>query len=350
MDLSDPSVLAAARLLLSHLAEAEKKSPTMRELWEVYWATEGQHLRSSVRTAISWKMVKGIVGKDGVRFEDRESMKVDAEAVEELRAGLVHSPLTGKVTKPATRNRTLELVQRLLTWAARNRRIPYTPLPSLKLEPENNIRQSLIRTDEEFSRLMARIEHPHLRVLVLVLFDSGMRFHEAVNLRRNQLARRPEGGAIVELSGDQTKTGKARRVCLTKRATDALGTLPDRGPYFFAKRTTGQPYSYSFFQKMYQLAADTCGIQCAPGERITLHSLRHSALYRMRAIFRWPTSRIKLQSGHTTDSAFQRYGLIDVAEMETSMAEMDRMLPPKIDPATGANSTPLALVRENLAR
>jgi integrase len=326
---TDPALIAAARLLLSRLTQAETKGPAMSEIWESYYACDGKRLKSARHADLAWRMVDSVVGKDGKRLGEREAMGLTSEVVEEIRDGLAKSPFTGRVLRPGTRNRNLYIIHRVLAWAARNRRIPYVPICPPKDEPTPDAKKSRIRTDEEFARLLACIKHPVLRVFVLVLFDSGMRFGEAIQIRRVQFARRPGKGGVVDLTGDQTKTGKPRRVYLTRRACDAIQSLPNRGPYIFASPRGGH-YSYPFFYHLLIEAVDKSGLEAAPGETLRFHSCRHSFVARARFLFRWPQTKIMAQTGHTSDAIYRMYGREDADEMEQSIDDVDAKLPRSI--------------------
>lgn len=326
MDPSDAKLVEAARLLLSRIADQSSQGPTMAELWESYYACDGKFLRSAKTVDYSWRLLCKVRCKDGLTLDQRRAMDITSDIVEELRSGLARSPFTGKPMRPASRNRNLYLVHRILNWSARNRKIPYVPIAPTRIEPEHNHQQTCIRTDDEFARLLSCIRHETLRAFVLTLFDSGMRFGEAIQVRRSQVVRRDGGGGVIELSSDQTKTGKPRHIYLTKRALRAMEQLPNRGPFVFASEE-GKPYSYVYMRRMLEDAVDRSGIKLAPGERIRFHQMRHSFVARARFLFRWPQSRIMKQTGHTTTSMFLRYGDSDEAEMGASMDEIDNALP-----------------------
>jgi integrase len=343
---TDPNLIAAAQLLLSHVQDNLEESPTIKDLWEKYYASEGQHLRSAYRLSAAWKFFHAICGADGVPFEERQALTVDNAVIEELRTAMHTSPLSGRATKPATRNRMLGIVQRVLHWSHQNALIPHMPIARIRLEAEHNIPKTKLRTDEEFGRILAHVPIASLRAMLLLLWDTGMRVGEALKLRRVQFSPRINGGGVVELGRDETKTGRARTVFLTRRAARALEALPDRGPYFFCKRDGGT-YSYTHLHHIFSLAVERSKLPCAPGETIHLHTLRHSAIYRMRTLCHWPQQLCMRQSGHTTTTAFFRYGIADEQEMATAMDTYESVLQGRLPPRPAHN--PHAMETEDLA-
>jgi integrase len=135
-------------------------------------------------------------------------------------------------------------------------------------------------TAAQFARILSHTPLATFRVLLLLLWDTGMRVGEALPLRRVQFSRRGNGGGAIELGPDSTKTGRVRTVFLTRRVAKALEALPDRGPYFFCGRID-EPLGYTYLRRIFAFAVERAKVPCAPGETIRLHTLRKSAFYRM---------------------------------------------------------------------
>lgn len=314
-----PGLKAQVRRLLDSLErEDTASSPTLGELWPSYWATEGQHLTSKDRTRIAWNAMADVCGRDGLALRERQAMTISADTVEELR-GELHKRegrKPGELVRPATVNRMLIVLRRLLNWAVEQRKIPHCPL-RVKLERENNVQKTAIRSEADFQRLLAACQDPRDRALALLLFDGGLRCEEGIKLQRHQVDVKPDGGAHVHLF--ETKTNQVRVVCLTRRTAEALEALPRRGPYYFANPDTGRPYSKRYLYERYRRVVAASGLEPAPGESIGWHTLRHSLCYIRRARDHWPASRIMAQTGHKTDIAFRRYGIVDTQETDDAM-------------------------------
>jgi integrase len=276
------SIAAAAKLLLEHLASNDNgyKSPSLNELWPIYWDTEGRHLTSADRTEQAWRHFCHLRGKDGIEFGDRPALSVNSERVEELRM-LMHERPTRRKRKPrnGTVNRDLVVLRRLFSWAHEKGKIPYNPLPSITMEDETDgIPKTKIRTEEELNQLLGACKGDlEMRTLILVLYDGMMRKMEVIGLRRDQVIRKPNGSAIVELTADGTKTKRARRPRLTKRALGALDALPNYGPYYFS-RPDGKRYNDRYLYELYESIVHVSGLKGVNGESITFHTLRHSSM------------------------------------------------------------------------
>jgi integrase len=321
-----PAVQELLRMLEEQIAEAApQSSPTLVELWPIYVATEAKHLKSVQRSEWAWQELRHRVCQDGTLLGDRQALTVTAEVVEHIRTTL-RSTVSGRgrVYSAATVNRHCVVLRRLLRWAHETNRIPHNPLASLRMEPEHNIRRTKLRGEAELQQLLAKC-NKLTKALVLVLFDGGLRKSEALNLRRDQVVKKPGGGAIIELSGDETKNGRPRQPHITQRTVDALENIPSGGPYYFAK-PSGVRYSPRYQYTLFQRAVAQSGLQAENGESITLHSLRHSFAYVRRVRDHWPESLVMDQGGWLTDSVCRRYGITDHAEREAAMAAVEQRI------------------------
>ncbi|HEY5959163.1 MAG TPA: hypothetical protein VIV60_21545, partial [Polyangiaceae bacterium] len=153
--MSNPAIKEQLQRLLKELdRDTEGASPTLAELWPSYWATEGQHLESAARTQDAWNVLGPVVGADGIALKDRQALAVTADVIEEVREQVKQTQTRfRRPPKPATMNRHLIVLRRVLNWAVEQRKLPYNPL-RLSLEKENNVRQTAIKTEEEFQRLL----------------------------------------------------------------------------------------------------------------------------------------------------------------------------------------------------
>lgn len=322
--MASPDLLNQARLLLERLErEIPDQSPKLAELWPVYWETEGKHLRSSRRTLDAWNAIRGVAGKDGSALEDRRALSVTSEVAEEIRAHFKGTiTKRGKPPRPASINRMLIVLRRLLNWSTEERRIPHNPL-RVKMEPEDNISPPAIRTEEQFARLLDCCD-PVNRALCLLYFDGGLRRTEGIELQRHQVLRQSDGSAWLTLY--ETKNGQARWVPITRRALAELDAMPDNGSYFFANPETRRPYHPRYLYQRFQHAVAKSGIEPAPGEVLTWHSLRSAFCYVRRATDHLAESTIMAFTGHRTRSAFARYGIVDPQEMQNAVDLVERRL------------------------
>lgn len=317
IDMARPDLAQQARALLRAIESDEAQSPTLADLWPLYWQTEAQHLPSSRRTKDAWEAIRYVQGSDGLMLEQRHALTVTAEVVEEIRAELGKViTRTGGPLKPATRNRYFIVLRRLLNWSVEQRKIHYNPL-LLHLEHEDNVRQTCLRTEEDFQRLLDACDEWN-RALCLLYFDCGCRRMEGIDLRRDQVKKNDDGGGTATIY--KTKRRRPRTIGITKRTMDALDALPMRSQFYFARPDGKAPYHRRYLYHRFEIAVARSGLQPAPGERFTWHTLRHSFCYQWRIVYGIPESTCMLQSGHTTRATFERYGLNDGREIASAMA------------------------------
>jgi len=101
-------------------------------------------------------------------------------------------------------------------------------MQGFKLLPEDNVRNRVL-TGEEFQRLLLTAPD-HLKPILLTAWEAGMRRKEILGLKRNQI---DFNKGIIFLSGQETKTGKNRRVPMSARLKETLQRLPMTGENFF---------------------------------------------------------------------------------------------------------------------
>jgi integrase len=177
------------------------------------------------------------------RFGDRPITNIRAADVEDWQADLRKPRLVnGSVRTPSavTVNRAVEHLRRILNWAVSREYMSSSPFTRggvsvIKFDREDNRRNRRISPEEE-ERLIAAAP-PHLRALMILAFDAGVRAGEMLKLRiQDADLERQE----LTLRAHTTKSGKTRTVPIsTKRLraviewfrTDARGhTRPSRAP------------------------------------------------------------------------------------------------------------------------
>lgn len=111
------------------------------------------------------------------------------KALADIRVGDIDDlvqDLKAKRRKPATINRYLALLRRMLNWAVEREYLDRTPFRRgsqavIKLERENNRRSRRLTTDEEKRLLNAA--RPTTKALIVAALDTGMRRGELLSLR-----------------------------------------------------------------------------------------------------------------------------------------------------------------------
>lgn len=155
------------------------------------------------------------------RFGDRDISTIRSADVEDWQADLRKPrPIHGVVRPPsaATVNRAVGHLRRILNWAVSREYISSSPFTRggvalIKFDREDNRRNRRISPEEE-ERLIAAAS-PHLRALMILAFDAGVRAGEMLKLRSQDADL--ERGELT-LRAHTTKSGKTRKVPIsTKR-------------------------------------------------------------------------------------------------------------------------------------
>lgn len=118
---------------------------------------------------------------------------------------------------PATVNRKLAAVSKCMTVALDLELIARKPRVEKFKETEGRVRR--FTPDEEAAavKFFEHIGHPELADYVLLSVDTGLRQSEMLSLTFRACS-----GDVIQLAGDDTKSGKNRTVPLTKRAKDII--------------------------------------------------------------------------------------------------------------------------------
>ena len=162
--------------------------------------------------------------------------------------------LQGKTVSKATINRELAICKTMLARAVDWGELEYNPAERVKLytEPE---RDGRVLTPEEQALLVTACG-PDLRPLVIVALRTGLRRGELFQLKWSHVDLR---AGLLTVSGEESKSGKARTVPLDPVVQGMLETLPlPREKYVFPGRN-GQ--RRTTVQKSWDRACRRAGIQ-----------------------------------------------------------------------------------------
>lgn len=342
--MSDRDTLEAIRRLLSDSSEG----PTFATLWGRYLREEGRYLGSAHDVERMGRLVSAHWG-------ERPALSLTTEDVERYRdARRAQRTRRGKPPAPATLNRELGVARRCLQWAVEQRVLKYNPLAAAKMLPEDNIRRSHLRTEEELQRLLEHADRT-MRALILAQIDCGFRRMEIFSLEWSQVIMVPHvtrdgrRGVRPMVQLWKTKNGRRRRAGLSRRTFDAIWALPRYGRYVFVGREPGRyrngreapprPGTHlapdATLRKFKRLAAKS-GLRTVNDEPFTFHMLRHSFAYLQEVVHGTPRRAAKLQGGWLTDSAYVRYGIgdeRDLADMydaiDAKLASLEQGKPPR---------------------
>ena len=302
---------------------------TVRALWLRYWRAEGHALDSSKTEDGRMRALLEIE----VPTEDRGLVKFGDVEIHEVTCEMGMSLLEryaktttkyGTHPKPGTRNRCRTRLKRLFQWEIERpravRELDENPLRGLPMEKEDNVKRSKIAKEETLAELL-RHASPLAKAFILTCIDTGMREAEVCALQWPHI---DEQTGRVSLLALDRKNDEPLAPRLSARALEACRALRVPGvPWVFANPKTKYRYHTRWITEHFYDAVATSGLTGTGGERITPHTLRHSFVYKARVLWKLPQRTVRAMIGQKTDSAFNRYGIVDQEEMDAAYEVRD---------------------------
>jgi integrase len=210
-----------------------------------------------------------------------------------------------KKVAPNTIKRRLNALRRVMDYAVATGKIKMNPLPRVKGLKTKNRAEIWLRT-EEFDRLLLHCD-PTIRLLVEYLGLCGARISEALDFRTGDLR---DGRLLVPTQ----KRGVPSREMMREFNTASLGPRwreleerliphPQSGFYFHANERgkTGEPLSYSHFQRLFNKARIAAGLPC-----IRPHDLRGTFCVN-RAMVVKDFRQLQIEMGHSNARSIDAY-------------------------------------------
>jgi len=196
----------------------------------------------------------------------------------------------------STINRYLSILKRLFNVAIEWEYAKNNPVRKVKLYSEKDNLKERILTEEEEVRLL-KMSSEHLRPILIVALNTGMRRGEILNLKWSNIDFKAEEIKIVN-----TKSGKSRIVDINSRLLNELLKLRKKNQnsqYVFTNPRTGKPY------KKLQTSFDGA-CRRAKIEELRFHDLRHTAASRLveKGV---DIIRVKELLGHSSVRITERY-------------------------------------------
>jgi integrase len=214
----------------------------------------------------------------------------------------------------STINGSLACLRRMLRIAHEDGKIMF--VPKIRLLKENAARKGFV-SPETFAKLLKHLA-PDLRPLVSFLYWCGLRRGEALQIEWSQV---DLNAAVIRLEDEQTKSGEARTV-----------PLPD--PVLFelrkVKTKQGKVFTATNLRKEWPSACAAAGLGTLEpvdenGNRryhgLILHDLRRSAVRNLRKAGVPESVAMKI-SGHKTRTVFDRYNIVDEADVVEAMRKL----------------------------
>jgi len=140
----------------------------------------------------------------------------------------------------STVNRYIALLKTMLNTAIEEGYIKENPSLKIKLYPEQDIIKERILTEDEEAKLKAA-SATHLRSIITVALNSGMRPSEIFNLEWKQVDLRRR-----MITVEKTKAGRLRHIPINQELFQELLIMKektDRNPLVFPNPKTGKPFS-----------------------------------------------------------------------------------------------------------
>jgi site-specific recombinase XerD len=203
--------------------------------------------------------------------------------------------------KPASRNRALTALKSLLSFAQEAGYLPFNVGIAVKLLPNRDSLAQRILEESEVARLIEAAPPGRNRVLLKLLYVSGVRVSEVCGLKWCDAMPRQEDGQISVFG----KGGKTRNILLKSKTWQALLSLRGEAAAtdpIFPSRKGGGPLDVSQVRRIVYKAARKAGLL----QKVSPHWMRHAhashALDR-----RAPIHLVQATLGHASVSTTGRY-------------------------------------------
>ena len=158
---------------------------------------------------------------------------------------------------------------------------------------------------EETITASLKVDNPHLRALILLAVDSGMRQGEILRLRWRDI---DFDNALIQIVGSHTKTEKARLVPLTDRTKVELALVQS-----FA--SDERVFPFNEFKRSWSTAKRLAGL-----EDLRFHDLRRTAITRWQ-IHGLPLAIAGKFAGHTNLQTTMKHYTASEAAQVSDFAE-----------------------------
>lgn len=263
MDEELRALLETQTRLIAELTERLRPAVPVITFGELYTRYEKAHCKRS-----SWATIAFALRRSSAAWEAREAMSLCPSDWTALRA--THKE---KGLSDTTLNQDLMWSKAVLNWAVREKLIPSNPLANCRRVKIAKPHRETAPTEDENLALLAACERQEERVLILSAADAGMRNGEGRKLEWSWLDReRME----IRLPNAICKNKRGGTVPMTGRLLEAIEAMPRRlGSPYVLPNPKGEPYSTVTVCAWIRGVRRRAGVRGAPGEEVTLHSLRH---------------------------------------------------------------------------
>lgn len=203
--------------------------------------------------------------------------------------------------KPASQNRALTALKSLLSFAQETGYLPFNVGAAIKLRPNRDSLAQRIIEESEVAKLIEAAPEGRDRVLLKLLYVSGVRVSEVCGLKCCDALARKEGGQITVFG----KGGKTRTVLLKPKVWQQLLTIKGEAAALspiFPSRKGGGALDVSQVRRIVYAAARKAGL----AQKVSPHWMRHA--HASHALDRSaPIHLVQATLGHASVSTTGRY-------------------------------------------
>jgi len=213
-----------------------------------------------------------------------------------------------------TANKSLALLRRMLSIAHEDGKI--SNKPKIRLLKPGAPRKGFLQRDQ-FDVLLSHIP-AQTKPLIVFLYFCGVRLGEALQIQYSQV---DLDRAVIRLEGEQTKNADPRTVPLPDVLIKMLEPVQDK---------SGAVFDGTNLRKIWQTACAAAGVgtltevEGKADKRYTgllVHDLRRSAIRNL--VRAGVNERVAMSiSGHKTRSVFDRYNIVDEADVVDAMRKV----------------------------
>ncbi|MBF0474534.1 MAG: site-specific integrase [Deltaproteobacteria bacterium] len=271
----------------------------------------------SLKELIDWYLALPVVKKKRSYDKDKERSKyllehfgeILAEKIKPSMIEIFQSEMLKKVSyrgrtyQPATVNRAVALLKRIINLAIREDMIVKNPCWKVAQLAEENKRDRILNP-EEYSKLVSELPR-HLVPILQVGYQTGMRLNEILGLTWDRVNMKD---GYLDLEAENTKTREPRRIYFNETIKNV---------FIDAGKIRGIGLNQVFIRKGRPIKSVRKGLEGAMKrsgiEEFTFHDLRHTYVTNARKAGVSDSVIMKL-TGHKTMAMFTRYNTIDQAD------------------------------------
>lgn len=217
----------------------------------------------------------------------------------------------------ASINRELSALKRMYKLALKAQVIK--TIPYITMLEERNVRKGFVR-DSDYEVLARETEKIGLwlHAMFELAYRYGWRKTELTGLRVGQL---DFGDHMIELNPGETKNDQARLVVMTEKVHTLLSLCCEgkSASDLVFTRTNGR--GAGNFRRAWARATEAAGL---PG--LLFHDLRRTGVRNMRRAG-IPEKVAMAISGHRTRAVFERYNIVDTADLKAAVARLEHCSP-----------------------